>query len=260
MSLPDHTSASQMTTYAACPRKYELKYLEGAEPEFTPVSLALGSVVHSATEWYFEQKRDGHEPTPADTAAIVRADLAAAFEAYVELGKWTRPDLETHAQRLVHTLVEELGDLSVRDTEVPFDLVLHDPRTGEALPRPLLGFLDLVVEGGLILELKTARSDYTAVQVATSLQLNAYLHALAELDLGHTLGLVVLVKTRNPRVQRLELRPDHGGRRWFLEAATRIERGIQAGHFPPSPGWACSGCEFRRRCLGSLGAEVMQAA
>ena len=61
MPLPDHTSAAQLACYAACPRKYEYRYVEGAPPEYKSVSLALGAAVHSSIGWWFEQRLAGRE-------------------------------------------------------------------------------------------------------------------------------------------------------------------------------------------------------
>jgi len=250
VNLPKHCSAAQLSTYAACPKKYELCYLEHADQEFTSVGLALGGVVHAAVEWFFDRKVEGHDPSVDDALQILRADFAAALDTEIRLGKWTPKDLEEHARRLVRHLLENIGDLPVRASEVRFEMALYDAETGEVLPRPFIGFFDLLLDGGNVVELKTARSEYTPIQVATNLQIGGYLVALEQLDLGDTLDLVVVVKNRKPRLQKLRLKPTPQSEDWFLSAATRIERSIQARHFPPSPGWSCGSCEYQRRCLG----------
>ena len=77
VELPEHTSASQLNTYASCPRKYSLRYLEKTPPEDRSPSLVLGSVVHSAIGWFFEAKITGESPAPVDAAELARADFAA---------------------------------------------------------------------------------------------------------------------------------------------------------------------------------------
>ena len=98
-ALPEHTSASQLNTYARCPRAYRYKYIDGVEPEFKSVSLALGSAVGSAIAWFFDEQKAGRAPTIEDAVAIVRADLAAATTGNVYWGKWTEPDLTERAER-----------------------------------------------------------------------------------------------------------------------------------------------------------------
>lgn len=258
MALPDFTSASQLSTYARCPRKFRFRYLEKAEPEFHAVGLALGSVVHGATQWWVEQRREGREPGVDDVMEIVRADFGAATHDGVRWGAWTPADLRAHAERLVKTFIDHFGELRVEETEMRFELSLYDPETGECVERPLIGYFDFYLGPGRVLELKTARSDYTELDLTTSLQFAAYLMALDQHWEGGELDLAVLIKNRTPRVQRLKLHPNAKTERWFLSAATEIERSIQAGLFPPAPGYGCSGCEYQRRCLGAMehGAEA----
>jgi CRISPR/Cas system-associated exonuclease Cas4 (RecB family) len=251
VALPDHTSATQLTTYARCPRKYRYRYLEDAEPEFRAVGLALGSVVHGAAEWWFNAKLAGQKPTVEEAMDIVRADFAAATHDGLRWGQWTYGDLEAKAQRLVRTFLEHVGDTEVVATEQRFEIALYDPETGESLPRPLIGYFDQVLGPGRVMELKTSRSDYKPLDLTVSLQLAAYLSALGQEGSHGELELVVLIKNRVPRVQRLKLHPNARTERWFLRAATDIERAIQAGLFPPAPGYGCASCEYQNRCLGA---------
>ena len=88
VELPEHTSASQLNTYASCPRKYSLRYLEKTPPEDRSPSLVLGSVVHSAIGWFFEAKITGESPAPVDAAelgAILRAGNTSGIEVYQEV-------------------------------------------------------------------------------------------------------------------------------------------------------------------------------
>lgn len=57
-------------------------------------------------------------------------------------------DLRSHARRLVTFFLEEHGDLPVLDTEARFEVELADTVTGGELPRPLVGYLDLVLADG----------------------------------------------------------------------------------------------------------------
>src|SRR6478672_9408315 len=91
--LPEHTSAAQLALYAACLRKYRYRYVDEVEPEFQSVSLALGSAVHSAIQWFYGCLADGNRPGPDDIATIVRADLTAATGPRTRYGKWSPGDL-----------------------------------------------------------------------------------------------------------------------------------------------------------------------
>lgn len=250
MGLPEHTSASQLWLYSSCPRRYRFRYLDDIDAEERSVSLIVGTVVHGAIEWFFEERIAGRAPTVDAALHIAHADFGAEIhEQTVRWGRWTLDDLRTHAQRLVRFFLERHADLPVRGCEERFDIALTDPDTGKPLPRLLTGRFDLSLEDGGVIELKTARSEYTATDLASSLQFGAYSAAIAQLGLDR-LDVWVILKNKTPRLQRLAIVPNDHHRHWFLSAAAAIEKAIAARHFPPAPGFGCKTCEYRRRCLG----------
>jgi putative RecB family exonuclease len=249
-ALPKHTSASQLNAYARCPRSFKYRYLDDIAPELKSVSLALGSAVGSAIAWWYEEKQAGRSPTIAEATTTVRADLTAATHGVIHWGKWTEPDLVERAERLVACFLKGHGALPVIASEARFEVPLYDPDNGEVMPRRMLGFFDLVLEGRKVIELKTAQSEYKPVDIARSLQFGGYQLAMEAFDFQDGLDLVVLVKNKVPRLQQIRLKPSAATRHWFLESACAIERAIGAGHFPPAPGMSCTYCEYQHRCLG----------
>ncbi|MAQ18780.1 MAG: hypothetical protein CMN30_28785 [Sandaracinus sp.] len=259
VGLPEYTSASQLKTYAMCPRKYALRYLDDAEPEDKGPSLVVGSVVHSAIGWFFETRLAEREPTIDEALDVVHADFAAAIDGPpVRWGRWTQADLLEHTGNLVRFFLEEEGDLVVADVEERHQVELHHPVTGEALPRPLLCYLDFRVDGDDVVELKTSRSPYSEASIGSNLQFGAYAAVLDELGAG-SLAVWVVIKNKRPRLQKLKVQRNPLRERWFFDAAMAIEEAIAAGHFPPAPGWTCATCEYRRRCLGTVQADARAA-
>ena len=261
MELPEHTSASQLTTYASCPRKYELRYLEGAERESTAVGLMLGSAVHASLGWWHERRNHGAAPSVAEAVLVAEADMQASLDGPpVEWGRWTEGDFRAHTEAMVRFAIDTLGDMPVRASEVRFTLPLVDPTTGRTLPRALLGYYDFVLRDHRVVELKTSRAEYTDTTVRTSIQFAAYLTAMDEQHSASRLELEVVVKTKTPRLQRISLVPTPEIKLWFWQTAAAIERAIAAGHFPPSPGFGCASCEYRRQCLGNAQVAYAEAA
>ncbi len=247
--LPANTSASQLSTYATCPRRYAYRYVERRPPERRSPGLALGSAVHSAIQWWFEVRRKGGEASLEEAEQIVRADLAAALGAGGFTWRTeTAASLADEAVRVVRAFLASHGDLAVIEAEVPFELDVVDPETGEVLPRQLLGYLDLELTSGNYVELKTAKRAYSETDLRVGLQFAAY-RTIARYH-GVDVELLAVVRTKTPRVQHVVLPHDVQVSRWFMAAASHIERAILAGHFPPAPGMACSSCEYRRACLG----------
>lgn len=219
------------------------------EPEERSTNLALGSAVHGAVEWWFEERNAGREPSVVDALRVARADLAAGLAHTNVAWKDESPaTLATESARMVRFYLEELGDLDVAATEVPIELPILDPDTGEQMPRRLIGFFDMERRSGNVVELKTAKAAYSEIACRTSLQFSAY--RTAARYLGVDVELHAIVRTKQLRLQRIVLPHDREVSRWFMRAASQIERAIAAGIFPPSPSSMCASCEYRRRCLG----------
>lgn len=253
--LPDHTSATQLAVYASCPRRYAYRYIEHREPETRAVGMVLGSAVHSALAWWFEERAQEHDVGVADVLRVLAADLAAA-SAYDNV-RWddNRPEhIASEAERLVRTFVDRHDQLHVVETEVRFDFVIVDPDTGRQQPRPLIGYFDAELASGNIVELKTAKRAYADADLATNLQFGAY--RTAARHLGVDVELIALVRTKVPKVQHAVLPHDREVTRWFMRAASAIESAVLAGHFPPAPGATCRSCEHRRACLGVEAEDV----
>lgn len=241
--LRDHTSASQLSSYARCPRQYRYKYIDGLEPERKSIALAVGTAVHAAIGWHFEMRIAG---MPVDRVEVLRV-LGAELNALLSDEKldWrdaAPAEVHAEAERLVETFLDEYGGLYVVGIEE--QILIEAPE----LPRPLLGYLDLVLENGTIVELKTAARRYSEADTATNLQFAAY--RVAAQHLGRPgLRVMAILKTKKPQVQVLELpAASVEDERWFFEAAKDIEEAIAAGVFPPSPGMACSTCDYRGAC------------
>lgn len=249
--LPEHTSASQLGMYARCPRQYRFKYIEGRLPERFSTNLALGSAVGSAVAWWFDAMREGRDATVDDAVRILRADLAAAVaRPDVDWDDDTPETLAAQGEKLLRLFVERFGNLDVLRTEERVELPIVDPVTGAVLPRRLLGFLDFTLVDGSAVELKTAARAYSENDTARNLQFGAYRAVMRARGAGG-LRLVVLVKTKTPKVQEVTLQADDRAVGWFMSAAADIERAIAAGLFPPAPGMSCAMCDFTAACAGS---------
>jgi len=59
----------------------------------------------------------------------------------------------------------------VKAIEMPFRIPLVDREMGEVLDLPLDGFIDLIEEGDIVVELKTAAGRYTLLDLTHQLQL-----------------------------------------------------------------------------------------
>jgi putative RecB family exonuclease len=251
LEVPPTTSASQLVSYAMCPRKYAAQYVYGIEPEFTSLALVLGSVVHSGVEWWFGERLEGRSPTIDDALGIVAADLVAlTAEVNVRWKDTTPAELEAQARDLVRTYLHEHGEMPVAAVEVAFTADLEDPLDeGSHLPRPLKGYFDLVLTDNTVIEVKTISRAWPDSFLERHLQVGAYASAWNALHGGPSqVELHVIVKTKKPRIDAIKVERSEKNTTWWFAAARAIEEAILDGHFPPSPGPLCVECEYQRTC------------
>lgn len=249
-ALPEDSSASQLVTWVMCPRKYAFRYVLKAEPEFRSLNLVLGSALHSAVGWYFEQRLKGRRPPPGQAESIFEADFTAEVsEGNVRWKTKSEDEVMEDGQALVRSYLERFGDLSVAHVEQPFRVGIEDPDTGEALSRAFKGYFDLVLTDGTVVEMKSAARRWRPDDLIRHLQVGAYVAAKCVLDGGPaTVDVHVIVKTKAPSVQAHRVQRGEPANRWWFRAAMDIERAILSGHYPPIPGPLCHECEFARQC------------
>ena len=66
----------------------------------------------------------------------------------------------------------------------------------------------------------------------------------------------VMVKLkREPRVEAFRIERGEPATRWWIQAASAIERAIESRSFPPSPGPLCRECPFDSVCAAWLDEE-----
>ncbi len=261
IDIPPNTSASQLVTYAMCGRLYYYRYILHVEPEFRSLNLALGSAVHSTIGWWFQEILQGRQPTLEFAERIFSADIAAeTVQMPIRWKNQTPDELEAKGQALVRAYLNLHGDLPVVGVEQRFEVDIEDPETGEALPRPLVGYFDLVVrKGDEIVEIKTTARAWHPQSILRHLQVGSYVAAANTLHGGPArVAIHAILKQRVPRVEEYPIERGESDNAWFFWAAKSIESAIQAGHFPPSPGPLCIECEFGKACLAERGERVHQ--
>lgn len=250
--LPPSTSASQLQTWATCGRKYLAKYVLHLVPEYRSTALVVGSVVHSALGFHYETRRDGRTPSSDEIQRVIQADLAAELaESDLRWKDETPESLEHEITRLVSLYLETHGTEDVIACEVPFEVDLEDPETGEVRGRPLKGYFDFVLDRERLVELKTAARAWHPDDITRHIQVGAYAYAhMTKVGGMSDIDVRVLVKTKTPRIDTFHVARGEPATRWFITAAWEIEEAILSGIFPPSPApMTCSTCEYRKACV-----------
>lgn len=245
-------SASQLTLYGLCPRKYYYQYVLGLPRPEQPSGLAFGGAIHAAIEWAEAQRSVGVDVDPKDVIRIFRADLEAQAQGNPPLifqNGETLEDLVKLGAGLLPLALRELGKTMPVSVEDPFEVKISGEELDDGTPIHLVGVIDRLEEGGTIVELKTAKRRYSKADVAQNLQLTSYVLAQHLRSRGlPSVRLLALLKTTRPEAVWYETRRSPDELRWFSRVIGETTRAIDRGVFPPRISWACTDCEHRLRC------------
>jgi hypothetical protein len=252
-----HMSVHSLKTFLDCPRKWRLKYIDRVQPAFRPVALAIGSAIHEgvghALIGYAKHGTLDRESARGACHGALFRELHGDGPPVLFDDDETEENLRDSTSRMLDAVLDDLPrPQEVLGVEVGFQIELHDPDTGEALPVPLIGSVDaLVIEAGetICLELKTAKRRWTEDQITFDLQLTAYRRALRQL--GHPgvrPRLVVVTKSKTPVVQTAMPHRGPQHERDLEATAASVTRAVRAGVDHPVRGWACKTCAFAGAC------------
>ena len=257
-------SVSQVKVFLLCPRRYELKYVRGEEPAFVPVPLAFGSAFHEALALFYGRQMT--HPTPPSVEELIEV-FAAAWSKFedddVPLGGDDEDVVaESHLDkgaamlRVFHAhAASELAEKVVA-VELPFQVSLYDPNSGEVLEEKLNGVIDLITENEgrkVIVEHNSASKKWTLDQIRYDFQPAAYQLAARELGMGEVgLRLQVVTKTKTPAVQIEHLRRDQQDEADFMATVVGVLRAIDAGVSYPVRGWQCRSCPYAQACTSRV--------
>lgn len=151
----NHLSVSAVTTYQSCPKMFYLQYVLKVM-QFPSKALEIGKFVHSGIEM-FNQKKDWE-------SILKKEILSKLNDENVEVFRIVRRIIKTYERNPVE------GNTVANELKCEFPLINSK---GEQIPLPFLGFIDRVIDRGIV-EYKTSAEDYTQEQIDTSLQATIY--------------------------------------------------------------------------------------
>lgn len=254
MTKRPHWSYSQLNTYLRCPLQYYFQYIIGLPRPFVPTGLALGSSIHSALAYYHSHLQAG-SPVPADE---VYQSFRDAWQTRMTHENIRFQDDENEDE----ILAQGIGLLQTYLQEPPPENIVAVEQemiaplitsNGEVLEKPLVAVADLIrrdANGLQIDDFKTSSRAYSDLEGETSLQASCYAHMAHEV-FGEfpRFQYTVLIKTKKPRVQRIEVTrtTDHLER--LGDLVQTVERAVEAEIFyPVETPLNCSSCPFRKPC------------
>jgi CRISPR/Cas system-associated exonuclease Cas4 (RecB family) len=243
-------SASQISTYLACPRKWRFRYELGLPPEHRPAALSLGRAVHSAIEALHLARLEGESIETTKLVQIFRADWQAELDSGLSFKSDESPGmLRWQGEHLVAEYARWLADRKVVAAEQPFEIDLVDPETGEVSGERLRGYFDVILEGDVIGEVKTAARRFDEGTLSRKLQFSAYAYAWREMrGRDPTVLVVSLLKQKRPEVSAAVAPRTREDDAFFVQLALEVADAIDQRAFPANPSFMCGDCEYAKAC------------
>src|SRR5581483_10757376 len=208
MHYRPHWSYSAISQFLSCPLRFYFQRIAKLPQKFVGSSLILGSAVHAALAEYH---RTVQEDEPTDTGKLHRliADTWKKRENDTPINYRageTQEDLLAQGIALIETYLKEPPPQNIIAIEHEIIAPMHNSQ-GEYLETPLVAVADLLTESNeelTLCEYKTSGRAYSEMEAETSLQPTCYVNAVLESFGCHArVEYTVLVKTKTPRVQRL---------------------------------------------------------
>ena len=247
---PRTLSISQVNAYLACPLKYRFQYVDKIPRPWRVAAMAFGSSVHAAVEWFHKERLAGRSPELEAVLKVFDADwYAQNLEPLVFSERESKDGLLEKGRAMLGLYFETANGAKPVAVEQFFELDLADPETGEVFDLRLRGVIDLVEEGDVLVDLKTAGRTLEQGGLERHLQLSTY--ALAFFLLHGSipkLRLDMLLKTAKPRLERHETTRSIEDLGWTAQLIREVALAIQTEHFFPNPSWRCTECEYFAHC------------
>jgi len=254
-----HWSYSSLNQFLKCPPQYYFERVLGLSRRITTDAQVLGSAIHAALAEHHKGLMDAK---PISAPRIQQAFLASWSDQTdgrdVVYDKYSPDDAKDLGIALIETYLGEPQPENIVAVEAPMLTPIADSR-GEVLEKPLLAVADLIIRTSdntpKVVEIKTAGRSFSESEVASSLQATCYASALYELTGEEPLvEYAVLVKTKTPKVQRIETIRTLADFGRLGDVAGVVERAVEAEIFYPveSP-LNCSSCPFHRECRSWTG-------
>ena len=255
-----YVSASRLKSFLSCRLKFYYEKVLGLKPPASH-NLQIGKAVHAGLQFFHKAVWRGED-------AAVEAVAGEYARQYGELEQQDPVDYEglpreeclASGERVLRAYLA--SDLA-RDPRgiMGVEVALRSEDAG--LPLPLVGIVDLVREGVVPVDFKTAGSTPTPSTEAWlhESQLVAYNILLRDAT-GEQPGpgeLVHLVKLKTPKVIYQQLPPVEQRHLDRFRALVNVYvAGVKNEEYYPAPGLQCSWCSFRGSCAKWTGGRQQE--
>ncbi|MEI8375482.1 MAG: PD-(D/E)XK nuclease family protein [Planctomycetota bacterium] len=259
--VDSYISPSRLNCWLACPRKFAYRYIEGIRSPPSP-SMFLGKVVHFGMEATYRHlqlgvrlEADQVVQKLLDGWAMLIDEDSVTFDSLAD-----EQAMQNQACELVRAYLAIVPpNEKPLAVEVALEAPLVDPESGKDLGMPLVGVVDLVLEGQggpTICDFKTAARSSEPMEISHEIQLSSYAWLYRQITGRQEAGLEIrsLIKTKVPKCEfhPYAARSDAHFRRLFSVIREYLDA-LDRGTFNYRPGFGCTMCDYRRECQAWTG-------
>ena len=252
-------SASRLKCYLTCRRQFHYRYILGIQKP-AGAALIVGQALHRMLEIWNHARWRGEDPKLFANEEVFEEEWQKIVEA--QPAAW-KDDEEEEKQKATALRLWQawLDNPPIPENEAPegVEVYLEHEEATSDLPR-IVGYLDLVRSGGLLVEFKTAARSTKAGELAHQhlLQLTIYALLYRESTWKREKGFQViqLIKTKKPKIEVFNFPPATEKDFDELDATIHaFQQGVSNGDFSMSPGQHCSWCDYRSECMAKVAAN-----
>ncbi|MBN1460802.1 MAG: PD-(D/E)XK nuclease family protein [Armatimonadetes bacterium] len=165
-------SPTQVGMFLECPTKWYFKYMIGL-PEPITSSLAVGRAVDNALSHYFRAKAEGVAMPEADVLDAVDTAWADEEAVVTHAPGESADELHNLCRRLVACYMAEMAP-RVQPALIDGTPAVQVPVEGRIADVRVQGYIDLVTDDGVVIDLKTKRDKPAGVPADHMLQVATY--------------------------------------------------------------------------------------
>ena len=245
-----YLSASRLKSFLTCRLRFYFEKVLGLKAPASP-ALQVGKAVHAGLQHFNLARWRGGDASPAATLQAYDKSFGELEQAEpVDYGDSSRQDSIDTGSRVLDAF---LGSELARDPRRVLGVEAYLRQEGGGLPLPLVGIVDLVVEGNVPVDYKTVAATPNLEDEGWQheVQLVAYNLLLRDAT-GEEPGpgeLVHLVKLKTPKIIKQVLPPVTQTQIDRLKALADVYvHGVSREDYHPSPGMQCRWCSYRTQC------------
>jgi hypothetical protein len=250
--LLEAVSASRLNLFHSCRLKFYFRYILRLQK---PVGVALfvGKAVHAALQEWSKRRWLG-KPSGS-------SELKEAFETHWQASTAEEPvRFEEGEEQLEKAKAWNVVEMYLRDTPIPIaekpegvEVAVEADLASHGLPK-LRGFIDLVRQGGRIVDFKTTATSPNEETVLhrNELQLTVYGILYREATGRRESGFELhhLVKTKTPKLVTTHDPVTAKQRDKLFRSIDSYIEGVEREDWVASPGLQCVSCEYLNECKG----------